>query len=282
MYMYMYVHFLSLSLPPSLPLSFPSQLAKVQESLAVSEDRVNSLQSALSTSREKVAGLEEQLASAEEKQLSMEQSKELLERVGAERLAAITALQSEVEGGRAREGLVGELKEQLSSLEQLLHSLQEEVSFADLTHSPFSFSFFVSSSSSFFSTSPSSLTFPQITMDTQFVYGSTLTLSSPHIWLLCQNSPFFLTGNLELHVHVVYMLCTCTCSCWCKCVGVHQTCTSCHGVQVRALEVGRQGSGFREKERCLDKTPARIHFPSHHLTTFLVFLLCIHPEFELR
>ena len=68
------------------------------------------------------------MAAAEEKQLSLEQSKTILESVGAERLSDITELQSQLEEMRVRDSLVRELKEQLACLEEQLHRLEEEVS----------------------------------------------------------------------------------------------------------------------------------------------------------
>lgn len=62
-----------------------------------------------------------------EKQLALEQSRSVLESVGAERLGLITSLQSEVEAGRVREGQMAEMREKLATLEQLLCSLQDEV-----------------------------------------------------------------------------------------------------------------------------------------------------------
>lgn len=71
--------------------------------------------------------MEAELAADEEKQLSLEQSKAILESVGAERLSEITELQSQLEEMRVRDGLVRELKEQLASLEEQLRRLEEEV-----------------------------------------------------------------------------------------------------------------------------------------------------------
>ena len=57
----------------------------------------------------------------------MEQSRAVLESVGAERLATITLLQSEVESGRVRGEQVRVMREKLGTLEELLMNLQEEV-----------------------------------------------------------------------------------------------------------------------------------------------------------
>ena len=57
----------------------------------------------------------------------MEQSRGVLESVGAERLATITLLQSEVEAGRVRGEQVKIMADKLATLEKLLLMLQEEV-----------------------------------------------------------------------------------------------------------------------------------------------------------
>ena len=92
-----------------------------------SESKTRSLEALLSESRDHSQRLEAELTTAEEKQLALEQSRAVLESVGAERLTSITSLQAEVEVGRVREGQVREMREKLSTLERLLHSLQDEV-----------------------------------------------------------------------------------------------------------------------------------------------------------
>lgn len=103
------------------------QLAQLQDSVAESGTKVESLEAVLAKKQERSQHLEEELTAAEEKQLALEQSRSVLESVGAERLALITSLQSEVEGGRVREVQMGEMREKLATLEQLLCSLQDEV-----------------------------------------------------------------------------------------------------------------------------------------------------------
>lgn len=108
--------------PPTVP-----QLAQLQDSVAESDSRVQSLEAVLAESRQHSQHLEEELTAAEEKQIALEQSRSVLESVGAERLGLITSLQSEVEAGRVREGQMAEMREKLATLEQLLCSLQDEV-----------------------------------------------------------------------------------------------------------------------------------------------------------
>ena len=90
-------------------------------------EKLASLESLLSETRNHAHQLEAELAEAEERQLAMEQSRAVLESVGAERLATITLLQSEVESGRVRGEQVRVMREKLGTLEELLMNLQEEV-----------------------------------------------------------------------------------------------------------------------------------------------------------
>ena len=116
--------------PPPLtpPLSLPpTQIDLLRATNAEITSKLSSLEALLAENDDRRHHLQDELAAAEEKQLALEQSRAVLESVGAERLATITLLQSEVEAGRVREEQVGVMAEKLSTLEQLLRTLQEEV-----------------------------------------------------------------------------------------------------------------------------------------------------------
>ncbi len=91
------------------------------------KERCEDLEGELAFAREHSAALEAQLASTQDQVLDLERSKGIIESASAERLSQLTQLQRRVEEGRVREGLVGELREQVNSLEQRLTRLQSEV-----------------------------------------------------------------------------------------------------------------------------------------------------------
>ena len=71
--------------------------------------------------------VESQLATTNDRLLELEQSKAVVEAASSERLAEITELQRRLEGNEMKEDLVGELREQVESLEGQLSQLQEKV-----------------------------------------------------------------------------------------------------------------------------------------------------------
>ncbi len=81
----------------------------------------------MAAAHEHSAGLEAQLASAQDQLLALERSKGILDTATSEHLSEITRLQRLVEEARVRDGLVGELREQVDSLEQRLTRLQSKV-----------------------------------------------------------------------------------------------------------------------------------------------------------
>ena len=103
------------------------QAEELRASEADSSAQLSSLEALLAESRDHTHQLEAELSAAEEKQLALEQSRAVLESVGAERLATITLLQSEVEAARVREEQVKVMADKLATLEKLLLTLQEEV-----------------------------------------------------------------------------------------------------------------------------------------------------------
>lgn len=103
------------------------QAEELRASEADSSAQLSSLEALLAESRDHTHQLEAELTAAEEKQLALEQSRAVLESVGAERLVTITLLQSEVEAARVREEQVKVMADKLATLEKLLLTLQEEV-----------------------------------------------------------------------------------------------------------------------------------------------------------
>ena len=81
----------------------------------------------LQSSRDHCNLLESQLAMANDKVGDVEHSKSLVERISSERLTEITHLHKQMEEERVRDGLVSELKDQVSSLENQLAALQDKV-----------------------------------------------------------------------------------------------------------------------------------------------------------
>ncbi len=99
----------------------------MESALQVAESRCGTLEGELASSHAHTHTLTAQLASLTESLEDIKQAKRLLEGVDEDRLGDITALQRQLDEERLREGLVGELGEQIASLESQLTGLQNKV-----------------------------------------------------------------------------------------------------------------------------------------------------------
>ncbi len=103
------------------------QLSAVERSLADSAQRYSVLESDLQESQSEVEDLHSQLVTANESLVDLHNGRGLLEEVSKERLDEITSLTRQLEEERVKGGLVKELGEQIASLEDQLHDLQNKV-----------------------------------------------------------------------------------------------------------------------------------------------------------
>ena len=81
----------------------------------------------LGATQDHAHSLEARLASTQDQLLEAERSREVAEGAGSKRLGVISELQQRLEEAGTREGLVGELQEQVTFLQEQLDQLQTEV-----------------------------------------------------------------------------------------------------------------------------------------------------------
>ena len=99
----------------------------LESALKDSECKCSGFEKELSDARDHINMVESQLATTNDRLLELEQSKAVVEAASSERLAEITELQRRLKGNEVKEDLVGELREQVESLERQLSQLQEKV-----------------------------------------------------------------------------------------------------------------------------------------------------------
>ena len=110
---------------PSSPS--PRQLAVLEAALRDSDEKSREVQRELGATQDHAHSLETRLASTQDQLLEVERSREVAEGAGNKRLGVISELQWRLEEAGTREGLVAELQEQVTALQEQLDQLQSEV-----------------------------------------------------------------------------------------------------------------------------------------------------------
>ena len=114
--------------PPPPPPHTHTQLSVLEKALQESSGKAEKTEAELASAHEHCNALETQLANTQDQLLDLERSKGVVDSVSTERLSQITLLQQQLEEGRVRDGLIGELRQQINTLEGRLSRLQTEVS----------------------------------------------------------------------------------------------------------------------------------------------------------
>ena len=111
----------------SLLSSPSSQLAVLEAALRENDEKTHQVERELGATQDHAHSLEARLASTQDQLLEAERSRGVAEGASSKRLGVISELQQRLEEASVREGLVAELREQITSLQEQLNQLQTEV-----------------------------------------------------------------------------------------------------------------------------------------------------------